>query len=325
MKPTTTIEQVLAMTHAATLRERIHKIDMVMQEYGEENFYVSFSGGKDSTVMHHLIDMARPGNEIPRVYADTGIEYNAVREFVQSLAEKDNRFVIIKPSVPIKQMLESEGYPFKSKWHSRIVERFQQVGFDSPMVRIYLGMEGAASGAMIPGDHSCPKILRYQFEGDGLPFKVSQNCCSRMKKEPMKKWQKEHGNRVPIIGLMRSEGGQRDKAQCLAFRDNKLTAFQPLAPLTKEWEDWFIEEYDIELCKLYYPPYNFNRTGCKGCPFALEIQEELDTLDKYFPNERKQCERIWKPVYDEYRRIGYRKMRPLEDGRQMDITEFLEE
>ena len=24
------------------------------------------------------------------------------------------------------------------------------------------------------------------------------------------------------------------------------------------------------------------------------------------PNERKQCEYIWKPVYEEYRRLGYR-------------------
>ena len=29
-------------------------------------------------------------------------------------------------------------------------------------------------------------------------------------------------------------------------------------------------------------------------------------LEKFFPSERKQCEMIWKPVYDEYRRINYR-------------------
>lgn len=102
-----------------------------------------------------------------------------------------------------------------------------------------------------------------------------------------------------------------------------MKAFQPLVPVTKEWEDWFINEYDIKLCKLYYPPYNFNRTGCKGCPFNINIQRELDTLDKFFPNERKQCELIWKPIYEEYRRIGYRNMRPLEWGRQRTIDEFI--
>ena len=76
----------------------------------------------------------------------------------------------------------------------------------------------------------------------------------------------------------------------------------------------FLSEYNIDICDIYKPPYNFVRTGCKGCPFALNLQEELDTLEKYFPNERKQCEIIWKPVYDEYRRIGYR-LKPIEEER----------
>lgn len=29
-------------------------------------------------------------------------------------------------------------------------------------------------------------------------------------------------------------------------------------------------------------------------------------MKKYLPDEYKQCEMLWKPVYDEYRRIGYR-------------------
>ena len=99
---------------------------------------------------------------------------------------------------------------------------------------------------------------------------------------------------------------RRFGAQCLAFIGKKLKNFQPLAPVTKDWEEWLISEYNIDICDIYKPPYNFVRTGCKGCPFALNLQEELDTLEKYFPNERKQCEIIWKPVYDEYRRLGYR-------------------
>jgi 3'-phosphoadenosine 5'-phosphosulfate sulfotransferase (PAPS reductase)/FAD synthetase len=92
----------------------------------------------------------------------------------------------------------------------------------------------------------------------------------------------------------------------LAYDGKKLKLFQPMAPLTKEWEDWFIDAYDIKICDIYKPPYNRERTGCKGCPFALHLQEELDMMERFFPNERKQCEIIWKPVYDEYRRLGYR-------------------
>lgn len=43
-----------------------------------------------------------------------------------------------------------------------------------------------------------------------------------------------------------------------------------------------------------------------GCPFSLDLQEQLEIMQLYMPNERKQCEYIWKPVYEEYRRLNYR-------------------
>ena len=65
------------------LQDRLGVIKDTINKYGEENFYISFSGGKDSTVIHHLVDMALPGNKIPRVFSNTGIEYNAIVEFVR--------------------------------------------------------------------------------------------------------------------------------------------------------------------------------------------------------------------------------------------------
>lgn len=305
------------------LEDRIAKIQSVIRKYGEENFYISFSGGKDSTVLHYLFDVALPNNRIPRVYANTGIEYKEIEKFVKDLEQKDDRFQIIKPSVPIKTMLEEDGYPFKSKFHSGVLATFRNMGMKSLWVRTYLGVDVSKNGIPKHGKRLCPKGLKYQFE-EGFDLKISDKCCDRLKKEPMHKWSEENKRPYAIIGIMPSEGGQRESAICMAFDGGgKLKAFQPLVPVTKEWEDWFIEKYDIKLCKLYYPPYNFNRTGCKGCPFNINIQRELDTLDKFFPKERKQCELIWKPVYEEYRRIGYRKMRPLEWGRQMTIDEFL--
>ena len=65
------------------LQDRLGVIRDTINKYGEENFYISFSGGKDSTVVHHLVDMALPDNKIPRVFSNTGIEYNAIVEFVR--------------------------------------------------------------------------------------------------------------------------------------------------------------------------------------------------------------------------------------------------
>lgn len=220
--------------------------------------------------------------------------------------------VILKPSVPIKPMLEKEGYPFKSKEHSHILDIYQRRGFDNITVSHYLG---AREGY---GDRfRCPKILEYQFTSD-FKLKVSDKCCLRMKEQPLDKWAKDNNKNGRILGIMPSEGGRRRTTKCLAFRNNgKTISFHPLSVVTKEWEDWFIEAYGIDVSDIYKEPYKRERTGCKGCPFALDLQEELDMLEEYFPNERKQCEIIWKPVYDEYRRLGYRLRK---DGK----TEFLE-
>lgn len=98
------------------LQDRLGVIRDTINKYGEENFYLSFSGGKDSTVVHHLLDMALPGNKIPRVFSNTGIEFKAIVDFVKSL--NDPRLVIIHPKKKVRETLEKVGYPFKSKLYS---------------------------------------------------------------------------------------------------------------------------------------------------------------------------------------------------------------
>lgn len=66
------------------LADRIAKIKSINELYDlENNAYISFSGGKDSTVLSHLIDEALPNNRIPRVYFNTGIEYKAIVNFIE--------------------------------------------------------------------------------------------------------------------------------------------------------------------------------------------------------------------------------------------------
>lgn len=307
------------------LQDRLTKIKSTIEKYGEENFCLSFSGGKDSTVLSALVDMAIPNNKIPRVYANTGIEYRLIVEFVERERERPHpwELVILKPSTPIKPMLEKEGYPFKSKGHSEYVRRYQMSG-KLTSVKQYLG-EREDKEPWSP-EKSCPKRLKYQFTDD-FKMKISDMCCIKLKEEPLHKWQKETGKKIAIIGLMTDEGGRRRSAKCLAFSGKNLKAFQPLVAVTKAWEDWFIEQYNIDICEIYKEPYNFYRTGCKGCPFAIKLQQELDTLEKFFPAERKQCEIIWAPVYAEYRRIGYRLKQDEKQkkGHQMTVEEFLEE
>ena len=293
--------------------DRIVKIRSTVEKYGEDKFYVSFSGGRDSVVLSHLIDLAVPGNMIPRVYANTGIEMNAVRDYVLECQKNDPRIEIIKPSVNVKAALERDGYPFKSKEHSMYVDIYQRNGMCKTVDR-YLNPEESRK------TFGCPKMLRYQFTDD-FKLKCSKKCCLNMKEKPMEQYARENDRPIAFIGLLGDEKGGRNSAKC--FVDASFGKhFQPLTAVDKEWEEYFIEKEQIKLCKLYYPPYNFERTGCKGCPYNIHLQETLDVLEKYFPEERKQVELIWGPVYEEYRRLGYRLRKKEETERQMTIFEY---
>lgn len=279
--------------------DRIAKIQSINKQYDlENNAYLSFSGGKDSTVLHYLLDLALPGNKIPRLFINTGIEYEYIVDFVKKLEQKDSRIQIVNSNVNIKKMLEIEGYPFKSKEHSLKLGEWQKGSIAKSNI-YYKEMSGKSR-------YACPKKLLYQYERN-FKLRLSDKCCYRLKKDISHKWEKENNKNILLTGMLKEEGGQRSSINCIVTdKKNNLKKFHPLAVVTKSFENWFIETHNIKLCKLYYPPFNFERTGCKGCPFALDLQNQLDVMERLLPAEKAQCEKLWAPVYEEYRRINFR-------------------
>lgn len=52
-------------------------------EYWNGMVYVSFSGGKDSTVLKHIVDSMY--DDVPALFVDTGLEYPEIRKFVNQV------------------------------------------------------------------------------------------------------------------------------------------------------------------------------------------------------------------------------------------------
>jgi 3'-phosphoadenosine 5'-phosphosulfate sulfotransferase (PAPS reductase)/FAD synthetase len=89
----------------------IERIRNWINEFGTEGVYVSFSGGKDSTVLLDIVRNRMGYTEIPAVYVDTGLEYPEIRDFVKTF---DN-VVWLKPKMNFRKVIETYGYPFISK------------------------------------------------------------------------------------------------------------------------------------------------------------------------------------------------------------------
>jgi 3'-phosphoadenosine 5'-phosphosulfate sulfotransferase (PAPS reductase)/FAD synthetase len=217
------------------LEDRIAKIQAINEQYYLlKNAYLSFSGGKDSTILHYLIDMALPNNNIPRVYANTGIEYIDMVKFVKKLAANDTRFVILNQTRNIKKTLNEYGYPFKSKEHSMRVEQFNK-NHNGNYIKKYITGYDFKNGKQ--SRFVCPDKLLYQFEIRGK-YNYSNQCCYKLKKDLLHKWQRDNSKNITITGMRNDEGGNRTRLGCLSSNNSK---FHPLIVVTDECE-WLTDD-----------------------------------------------------------------------------------
>lgn len=101
--------QMQSLPLSLKIRMTEYRIREWVEHYGADGIYISFSGGKDSTV---LLDIARklyPG--IGAVFVDTGLEYPEIREFVK----QQENIEILKPKMNFRQVIIKYGYPFIGK------------------------------------------------------------------------------------------------------------------------------------------------------------------------------------------------------------------
>ena len=253
------------MDNELLLFDRIEVIKATNKKYDlEHNAYLSFSGGKDSTILHHLLDMALPNNQIPRVFINTGIEYQMIVDFVKGLAKDDPRFIILQPTQAIKPMLEKYGYPFKSKEFAHHYGIWQRSGKVKSVLRFLNENGSGAKNKLIV----CPTMLKPLFaEQNRLPFKVSSDCCRKMKKEPIKKWEKQNNKQIAITGMRASEGGQRMRINNCILTDSQgnLKRFHPLIKVDDEWENWLIERESSTL-SVILPTIQFQKNRLQRLP-----------------------------------------------------------
>ena len=270
----------LQMLQSLPLDIKIAKSKFRIQEwvdfYGVDDCYISFSGGKDSLVMLHLIKQLDINDRIPVVFVDTGLEYPEIKQFVKKIYPN---VTILRPKKSFKQVIEEYGYPVISKEQAQYIEDIR-TGTEKIKLR---RLEG------VNGQFKLANKYRYLLDA---PFKISSKCCAIMKKEPIRNYENK-SRRVPFLGMMADDSLLRKnmylKSGCNSF-DSARPKSMPIGFWTEQDILQYIKNNNLELCSIYgdivqdengkLKTTGNNRTGCIWCMFGLQYDGEENRFQR---------------------------------------------
>lgn len=306
--------------------------------------YVSFSGGKDSTVLaylaaRYLSSFRTPPWELNLVFVNTGLEYPEIQKFVNEYADwlrKEFPRITVnlarrRPKMNIRQVVTKYGYSIVSKEVANCVWLARKDKNEKRLERLR-GELLDKNGKKSPFNCDNWEFLLY------APFLVSSECCRVMKKSTGHRYSTATKQK-PILALMAEEGRMRYQHWltngCNAF-DGKTPRSKPMSFWTEQDVLRFIVErglpyasvygdivasdgendYGATLidCKLHCT--GCQRTGCMFCGFGAHLEKgenRFERLKRTHPKHYEFCigggafdtDGLWKPTKDG---LGYARV-----------------
>lgn len=221
--------------------------------------FVSFSGGKDSTVLLYLVRSLYP--EVPAVFLDTQMEYPEIYEFV----DKVPNLVRLKTNYTIEDVIYNHGYCLINKKTAKLIERVRKRGCEF----------------VTENEKKICKKYDYLINSD-IP--ISDKCCKLIKGDILKDYIKTSG-RYPYIGVMSTETMTRTRMFINNGYINSATGINSAFPLAfwKESEVVeFIKKSEISYSKIYGDfegEYEIH-TNCMYCLYGIEAEKSPNRFER---------------------------------------------
>lgn len=292
-----------------------------VNHYGQSGTYISFSGGKDSTVLLHLVRELYP--DVPAVFVDTGLEYPEIRKFVK----KHDNVTILRPSMNFVNVIKKYGYPVIGKEAAERVDYAKRSIKNNGESYLYhyidvYGKFPTVRAEQLYGEKYKDRIQRFTSGSRynyskweplvHVDFNVSSMCCGVMKKKPLKKYAHDTG-RYPITAQMAQESQLREqnwlKHGCNAFEAKKPIS-NPMSFWTEQDVLRYVKENNVPICSVYgeiipdggqlvfdemeckYCTSGCQRTGCIFCCFGAHLEKSegrFERLKRTHPKQYAYC------------------------------------
>ena len=232
-------------------RERI--IDWY--QYWNGLVHVSYSGGRQSTALLHLVRTIFP--EVPGVFCNTGLEYPEIFQFVK----KTDNIIWLKPKMPFPKVIEKYGYPVTTKENAQKLHEIRTTkSLYLLLLRLY-GKDNKYKSYKLPEKWK-PLI--------NAPFKVSHKCCDVMKKRiPRPPYVCDaHRMTGELAGDSHLRKQKYLRFGCNAYEKGGST---PIAFWTEQDTVDYLDEYKVPYSSIY--DMGYQHTGCMFCMFGVHLEK----------------------------------------------------
>lgn len=269
------------------------------------NAHVSV-GGLDSITL--LLFLRKIGLDLPAISVSV-LEDKSIQKVHSELG-----IIKIRPDKNKVQVLNEVGFPVISKKIAGRIDLLQHPTEKNKTVRhaIITGECGAQGHYAKNSRMKLPqKWLNlfggYENENEGVnygkpDFLVSNKCCMYMKEKPCDRWAKEHKSK-PILGLMASEGGQREEALvehgCNYFGKTTIRS-APFAPFLRQDLLQLALDLEVPIPEIYGTierkedgtlyTTGAQRTGCSMCGFGIHMEKRPHRFDRLRERNPKEWE-----------------------------------
>lgn len=301
----------MAAMQALPYEVKVKRAEIRAYEFLEEldrrglNAHVSV-GGLDSIVL--LLFLRSIGIDVPAVSVSS-LEDKSIQRVHKVLGIE-----IVKPGKSKVQVLNEVGFPVISKKIAGRIDTLQHPTEKNKTVRhaIITGECGAqghfAKNSRMKMPQKWLKLFGgYENENEEVDYRipdflVSNKCCKYMKEDPCDRWAKEHNSR-PFLGLMASEGGQREEALtdhgCNYFGKTVIRS-APFAPFLRQDILQLAVDLKAPVPEIYGTierkpdgtlyTTGAQRTGCSMCGFGVHMEKRPHRFDQLRDRNWKEWE-----------------------------------
>lgn len=257
-----TLQSLRSMNLESKIIQSKYLIKQAVNEFGLEHVYISYSGGKDSTVLSHLAKQIYP--DILHLFSNTTNEYPETLQHIKWEIEHN------KTNIQIVFPYDSNGQLWTFK---RVVQHYGYPMFSKRVANAIRTYQHALSE--VTKQHSIDYINRnFKKYIKYMELHISDKCCDKLKKEPLRRRAKELGLDCAILGILASESYQREKDWleygCNVFHERKDNQSRPLSFWTDDDIQEYIKKYHVRIPKLY--DMGYTRNGCMYCGFGVHME-----------------------------------------------------